>query len=176
MNEFKCEIRKILNGRYSFVPGTEYIEAGDSVFDVQGINNGLISSYIFGVTSYKKKFRSVSEGKKLSEISENALRKMGLLIKLKNAPDIFGIYSSRTMHNPFIITAEYEGEEVTMTFYTARTIMARINAWSAFGNWNFVIHHAAATPKIAFSGTTISVTISVNLIADSASGCVIDAR
>lgn len=131
----KREIRRILNG-FSLFDG-EYIAASSNLFntDIQGAFTGSFTSRFFGLTAAKRQYKLSIGPEEAKEYCRKAFSEMGRKVRLTTAPDALAIVFYPHLHNPFLMTAELEGKQMLVHFYSARTPASLVFAMLSFSKW-----------------------------------------
>ena len=132
MDARRKEIRKILIGYV--LPENDGLAAGNRLFTptFSGFYSGSLSARLFGLTVKKRQFRFRLPKKDRVPAIQKAFFDMGRAVKLKTAPDALAVLCYPLLHNPCVMTAEFEKDDVLLCFYAARTLRSPLNALLRF--------------------------------------------
>lgn len=121
------EIRRILSGYYG-LNEENYITVGEGMGDMQGLSSSSLGSGLFGLKTVTRQYHSEADGGRITKVCVTALRKLGRRTYLSSAPDAYVTFKTGAFWNPFILTAEIDGPDMLVVFYTAKAIFARLHA------------------------------------------------
>ncbi len=126
------EIRKIISGMVTN-EGSKIV-ASDTIFDLnyQGMYAGTLAARVNGLTEKRRQYRLKLRNYEVRPAVEKALEKVGKPAALRTAPDAMCALCFPILHNPCFLTAEYNGRDVLVCFYTARTLFSFLNAARGF--------------------------------------------
>ena len=135
MNAREKEIRRILTGFTAQEDGA--IVAADSLIETsfEGSYSGAPSVRILGLASRRKQFRLKIKTAQVRQTCEKAFSEMGVKLKLRSVPDAIAILRFPLLQNPCVMTAEIRGSNVLVCFYSAKTVMAFLNASTSYSKW-----------------------------------------
>lgn len=97
------------------------------------MTTGAFPALFFGLKTGKKQIRSSSKDARADCL--NAFDRLGRRTFLQTAPDALCVLSFPLLHNPCIMTADFDGSSYLLTFYTARTLFSFINVLRGFRKW-----------------------------------------
>ncbi len=135
----KKEIRRILSG-FSVYDG-EKIKASSNLFntDIQGTFTGSFTSRFFGLTAVKRQYKFSVTQKEAEKLCRKAFADMGRRVELDSAPDALALVFFPHLHNPFVMTADIEGRQLLLQYYTARTILSPLFARLYLSKWEKLV-------------------------------------
>ena len=135
-NEKRREIRRILSGFADY--DGKVLTAADTVLKsgFKSVFSGSLSARVLGIAVIKRQYKADFSASELPEKCRKAFADMGRRVSLQTEPEaadavlVFGF-----LFNPCLITAQFDGCRVLITFYAARSIGVLLNARFNFSKW-----------------------------------------
>lgn len=111
--------------------------ASSSLFntDIQGVFTGSFTSRFFGLTAAKRQYRLNVEPDEAAERCRGAFSEMGRRVRLATAPDALAMVFYPHFHNPFLMTAEFDGKQMLVHYYSSRTPASLVYSRLSFSAW-----------------------------------------
>ena len=134
----KKEIRRIISG-FSVFDGEKTVAAGIFNTDIQGAFSGSFTSRFLGLTTVKRQYKFNVEQPEAREMCKKAFSDMGRRVELVTAPDAAAVVYYPHLHNPFVLTADFEGRQLLLQYYTARTIPSVLFGRLYLSKWEKLI-------------------------------------
>ncbi len=135
-NEKRKEIRRILSGFME--DDGKVLTAAESVLTsgFKSVFSGSFSARVLGIAVIKRQYKADFSASELPERCRKAFADMGRRVSLKTEPEgADAVLVFRFLFNPCLITAQFEGSRVLLTFYAARSIAVLLNACFNFSRW-----------------------------------------
>ena len=134
--EKRKEIRRILSGFVEY--DGKVLTAADTVLKsgFKSVFSGSFSARVLGIAVIKRQYKADFSASELPEKCRKAFADMGRRVSLQTEPEgTDAVLVFRFLFNPCIITAQFDGCRVLLTFYAARSIGVLLNARFNFSKW-----------------------------------------
>lgn len=135
-NEKRREIRRILSGFADY--DGKVLTAADTVLKsgFKSVFSGSLSARVLGIAVIKRQYKADFSASELPEKCRKAFADMGRRVSLQTEPEAAdAVLVFRFLFNPCLITAQFDGCRVLITFYAARSIAVLLNAYFNFSVW-----------------------------------------
>lgn len=134
--EKRKEIRRILSGFVEY--DGKVLTAADTVLKsgFKSVFSGSFSARVLGIAVIKRQYKADFSASELPEKCRKAFADMGRRVSLNTELEgTDAVLVFRFLFNPCIITAQFDGCRVLLTFYAARSIGVLLNARFNFSKW-----------------------------------------
>ena len=127
-----------------------FVVAAKNVVGTYGWNlyNGAFMTRFLGIRKKRRVFEIKSEAPDIA--TETALASLGRLAMLESVPEEQACLYVPLVSNPYLLTADVEGNTVTLSFYTGRAFFAFLRANNVFFKFFRAFPEGTVTESGAF--------------------------
>lgn len=135
MDAREKEIRRILTGIVAVEDGAVIAASDLNTLNFQGLYDGSLDARLFGLRVRRRQYRMHMKAGEMREACEKAFSELGRPVRLKTAPDALAVRCFPPMFKPCILTVEYEGRNVLLSFYASNSLFSFVNAARGLRSW-----------------------------------------